>query len=73
METENEIVEIKPVTFITTLPDIQIGEEAGTGRSNWQHVSSQGRLCRKLEWRWSGRFGSSNIRPDRLRQWQKPG
>ena len=73
METENELVEVKPVTFITSLPEIRIGVDAGTGRSNWQLVSSQGRLCRKSQWRWYGRFSHSNVRPDGLRQWRKPG
>ena len=73
METENEIVEVKPIVYIPSLPDIQIGVETGTGRSNWQNVSSQGRLCRKQQWRWYGRLGPSNVRPLVKKQWRSLG
>jgi hypothetical protein len=73
METENEVIEIGPVTYITSLPEIRISVDAGTGRSNWQHVSNQGSLCRKPQWRWYGRVYPRNVGPDGLRQWRRPG
>jgi hypothetical protein len=73
METENETIEVEPLTFITTIPEIRIGLDAGNRRSNWQLVSSQGWLSQKLQWRWYGRLSSSNIKPKGPRQWRKPG
>jgi hypothetical protein len=73
METEIETIEAEPVVFITTLPDIQVGLEAETGRSNWQNVSSQGRLCRKRQWRWYGCFDPGNVRPLARRHWRSLG
>ena len=73
METERELLHVEQAVFIPSMPDIRIGVETGTQRSNWQNAASQGKLGRRQQWRWYGRFGTRSSDPQARKQWRKPG